>query len=133
MTLNEEERDSIVLYRMQKAKNTLSETKDIVSVGSWYAAANRLYYACYYAVSALLIKNGHEAHTHSGVIGQLGQFFVQTNIISKEQNQLYRRLFELRQGGDYSDWIIIEEKDILPLVEPVEQFIQIIEKLIATK
>jgi uncharacterized protein (UPF0332 family) len=133
MSLSDEDRNVIVLHRMQKAKNTLSETKDIISVGSWYAAANRLYYACYYAVSALLIQNGHDAHTHAGVIGKFGQFFVQAGIISKDDNKLYRRLFELRQSGDYSDWIIIEEKDILPLVTPAEKFIAIIEGLIKTK
>jgi len=90
---------------------------------------NRLYYACYYAVSALLIANGHLAKTHSGVIGLFGLHFVKTGLVQSADNLLYQRLFELRQNGDYSDWIIIEENDILPLVAPVEQFIQTIEKL----
>jgi len=43
---------------------------------------------------------------------------------------VYKRLFELRQKGDYSDWIVVKESDILPLIEPAEKFIAEIEKLI---
>lgn len=88
-----------------------------------------MYYACYYAVSALLIAKGHTAHTHGGVIGLFGKHFILTNIFTQEDNKLYRKLFDLRQDGDYSDWIEIEEEQIRPLLAPAEQFIQTIEKL----
>ena len=68
--------------------------------------------------------------THAGVLRLVGQHFVTTEIISVEQNKLFRKLFELRQEGDYDDWITIEEDDILPLVEPAQNFISEIEKLI---
>jgi len=99
-------------------------------LGYWRTAANRLYYACYYAASALLIKNNLTAHTHAGVIGQLGLHFVAKGLISKEQGKLLKQLFELRQNGDYSDWFSIEEIDVKPLVEPAEKFIAEIENLI---
>ncbi|MDR2685135.1 MAG: HEPN domain-containing protein [Prevotellaceae bacterium] len=67
MSLNNEERTALMEYRLQKAKDTMTETKEIIDAHAWYAAANRLYYACYYAVSALLIANGHTAHTRKQV------------------------------------------------------------------
>jgi len=78
----------------------------------------------------LLIKNDITAHTHSGVLNQLGLHFVAKEIINKEQNKLIKHLFELRQDGDYSDWSYIDEKDIKPLIEPAENFIKSIEQLI---
>jgi len=60
----------------------------------------------------------------------LGKYFVITGIISEEQNMLYGKLFDLRQNGDYSDWIIIKEGNIKPLLEPAERFIKEIERLI---
>jgi len=39
MGLNDEERTALVAYRLQKAKDTLAETRDIVAAGAWYAAA----------------------------------------------------------------------------------------------
>jgi len=43
---------------------------------------------------------------------------------------LYERLFDLRQKGDYDDWIVINESDIIPLVEPSKKFISDIENII---
>jgi len=130
MTLNNENRNTIVIYRLEKAKETLLEAKGNIEMGFWHASANRLYYACYYAVTALLIRNGYSAHTHSGVFTLLGKHFVLEGLISKEQNKFYGALLELRQNSDYSDRVVIQEKDIIPLLEPAEQFIAEIEKLI---
>ena len=130
MTLNTKNRNIIVNHRFQRAQETLEETKKICEIGLWHSAANRLYYACYYAVTALLIKNGYFAHTHNGVLTLLGKHFVLEGIISKKQNELYRKIFELRQKGDYGDWVIIDEQIMKPLIEPAEQFIKTIEKLI---
>ena len=96
----------------------------------WHSAANRLYYACYYAVSGLLVKHGYTARSHGGVFGLFGKHFVATGIVSNEQNKLYRKLFNLRLGGDYNDWFDIEEEDIKPLLEPAERFIAELEQLI---
>lgn len=45
---------------------------------------NRLYYACFYAVIALLIKNNISTQTHDGARTQFGLIFVKTGIIDKE-------------------------------------------------
>jgi uncharacterized protein (UPF0332 family) len=130
MRLSTEERGAIVTLRLQKAHDTLREAKDIIQLEHWRAAANRLYYACYYAASVLLIKHGYSAQTHSGIINLMGLHFVSKDLISKEQGKFYSQLFELRQTGDYDDWSVIEGKDVLPLVESAEEFIKTIEKLI---
>jgi len=130
MKLKNKDRNSLVDVRLQKAKETLTEAKSNFELGYWRAAANRLYYASFYATSALLIKHGITAHTHSGVINQLSLHFVTTGKISIEEGKLHKKLFELRQSGDYDDWVFIEEEDVFPYIEATEQFIQTIENLI---
>jgi len=130
MTLSEENRKYIVNHRLQKAHETLAEAKGTINMGFWRVAANRLYYACYYAVTALLIKNGYTVRTHNGVFTILGKHFVLEGIVSKEQNRLYGKLFELRQKGDYDDWITIEAEDVISRLEPAQNFITEIENLI---
>jgi uncharacterized protein (UPF0332 family) len=130
MRLKDEERKFVVQFRMEKAKKTFSEIAILIDNELWHTAANRLYYACYYAVSALLIKNGVEAQTHHGVINQFGLLFVKTGLISIENGDLYKRLFELRQTGDYSDWIDVEKEDVVPRIEPAEKIITEIDNLI---
>jgi uncharacterized protein (UPF0332 family) len=130
MKLNDEERKTVVQFRMEKSQKTFAEIALLLSNGLWHTAVNRLYYACYYAVGALLVQNGIETHSHNGVINQMGLHFVRTGVLPVEQGKFYQRLFELRQTGDYSDWITIEEEDVKPLVDKAALFIHSIEKLL---
>jgi len=130
MTLNVTEREAIVKYRLERANRTLKEAKGSIDQCFWHTAVNRLYYACFYAVSALLINNGYAAYTHHGTFSMFGKHFVSVGLISIEQNKFYRRVLELRQSGDYDDFIEYDANEILPLVEPAEKFISTIENLI---
>jgi uncharacterized protein (UPF0332 family) len=130
MKLSKIEREEVVKYRLERAYKTLAEAVSNVENCCWYAAANRLYYACFYAVCALLINNGYTTRTHNGVFSLLGEHFVSIGLISKEQNKFYRRVLELRQTGDYDDFVELTEKEVLILIEPAKQFIETIEKLI---
>ena len=133
MGLTEDERKALIDYKLEKAKETFAEVPILIENELWRTAANRLYYACFYAVSTLLLKHKHSAHTHGGTKILFGKHFVFTNIISKEQNKLYEKLFDLRQKGDYDDWITINKDDVMPLIEPAQKFIETIENLIYTK
>ena len=130
MTLQQEDKDVLVAIRLQRAKETIAEVEANIQLSYWRIAANRLYYACYYAASALLIHNRITAHTHTGVINQFGLHFILQGVIDKEQGKVLKQLFNLRQSGDYDDWFDVSEKDVLPYVEPAKQFIETIEKLI---
>jgi uncharacterized protein (UPF0332 family) len=133
MGLTDEERKTVVQFRLEKAKKTFAEVTILFDNSLWQTVANRLYYACYYAVGALLVQNEIEAQTHSGTINQLGLHFVRNGLLSIENGKLYKQLFELRQTGDYSDWILIDEEDVAPLLDPARQFIETLEKLIYEK
>lgn len=130
MSLSDEERKALVLYRLEKAHNTYEQILNIVPLAYWNMIANRLYYAAYYAVSALLLNEGHTVQTHHGIIQMLGLFFIKTERISKEYGNLYSRLFSIRQTGDYGDTFDLTEDDVLPLIEPTGKLIETINTLI---
>lgn len=44
--------------------------------------------------------------------------------------KFYSEMYELRQTGDYDDWKTLSESDIMPLIPKVEQFLDVVEKLI---
>ena len=123
MSLTDDERDAIFSFRIRKGKETLEEAKGIANLGYWNAVANRLYYACYYVTSALIIKNGYEAQTHRGIIHLLGLHFIKTGLISKDSGKFYSRLYELRQTGDYDDLFSLEEEDVKPMISSAKQYI----------
>lgn len=63
-----------IKYRMDRAKETILEVQTHISNGFWNTAINRMYYACFYAVSALLAKHEIDISSHSGVRQKFGEF-----------------------------------------------------------
>jgi len=53
--MNQSDIEELARYRIQKARETFNEVGLHIQNELWNTAINRLYYACYYAVVALLI------------------------------------------------------------------------------
>ena len=64
-TLDEQSRTDLVRYRIELASETLMEARLLANEGYYNAAFNRLYYACFYATLALLVKNGLSTSSHA--------------------------------------------------------------------
>ena len=103
--LSAEEKIAIVNYRRQKSHESLNEAKEVIKLGFWSLAGNRLYYAAFHMASALLLDKGITARSHSGVIHLIGAQFVTKGLLEKEYGRLFSRLFEMRQSGDYDDML----------------------------
>ena len=131
--LTDEERDALVKYRLDKAGETLIEARDCAQMNHWTLAANRLYYSAYYASSALLVQNGIVAKSHEGVIGMIGQNFVVTGILSKDEAKLLARLQNMRKTGDYDDFIEWHQEEVEPLFALVEKYIEKVNSLVEPK
>jgi len=87
--LSEEMITALVAYRLERAKGTVQEAIDMLEKDHYNAAINRLYYACYYAVSALLAKKDIQTHTHSGVKQMFGISFIVNGKLSRNYNITY--------------------------------------------
>ena len=59
MSLSENERSIIVNREIEKAEKTFDDVLFCGRANKWETAANRLYYALFHAMSALLISDGH--------------------------------------------------------------------------
>jgi uncharacterized protein (UPF0332 family) len=117
-------------YRIQSAWKAFEDAKILADNSSWNSSMNRLYYACFYIVLALLSKYKINSHTHSGTKTQFSQHFVKTGKLKKEFGILYGDLFDLRQKGDYGEFVDFNEKQIIPMIPSVEEFLRQIELLI---
>ena len=129
--MREEELQALVAYRLQRAEETLEEAQVMQRIGHWNACANRLYYAAFYAVSALLVRSGHRATKHSGIKALFNRHYVKTGVVAKEKGRLYNRLFDLRQEGDYIDFVSLDGETVEPLVSATADFIETIRLLLS--
>lgn len=115
MNLSPDEKKAIVALRRQKAAASMREAQDVAHLGHWTLAANRLYYACYYMASALLIDKGFKARSHAGVIHLIGLHFITKDLLSHDFGRLFSRLFEMRQSGDYGDIFDLRKRMFCPI------------------
>jgi uncharacterized protein (UPF0332 family) len=119
----------LIQYRIERARETFEEALLMQREGHWNSCANRLYYACYYAVSALLATKGLASSKHTGMKALFNQHFVKTGLVAKENGRLYNRLFDARQEGDYVDFVVFEGDDVEPWIRQVKGFIETISRL----
>ena len=123
-----ENREDYIKYRYRRARESFEEALILADNEKWNTVVNRLYYACFYAVSALLLKNDIESKSHNGARTQFGLHFIKTGKIDKTYGKLFTKLFDLRQKGDYGDLFDFDEKIGKPLIEQVDTFILEIDK-----
>ena len=121
-------RAEYINYRFRRAEEALEEALILAEKGKWNAVVNRLYYSCFYAVIALLLKNDIETHSHDGTRTQFSLYFVKTDKIDKKYGKLLTRLFDFRQKGDYGDLFVFDEKIAAPLIDQVKEFLTEIKK-----
>jgi len=125
------EERSIITYRMQRASETIEEAKMLFDGGHLNAYVNRLYYACFYAISALLLTRNVSTSKHGYLRSLMHKDFVKTGLVSKEMGKHFDLLFASRQEGDYADFIVFKADQVAPWLVPTQEFVSDIETLIS--
>jgi len=120
----------LIRYRLSRSKDTFIDARILADKERWNSAINRLYYAAYYAVIALLLKYNLKPTTHNGAKTVFSEHFIKKEIIPKEFGKLYSQLFTWRQKGDYDNLYDFNKENVLPYFEPVQKLIEIIESKI---
>lgn len=89
--MEEDIKRDIVNYRRQKACDLMHDVDVLIDNELWNSAVNRMYYACFHMVSALLILHGIEVKSHMGVRQAFGLHFVKTNLLSSECGRIFSK------------------------------------------
>ena len=128
--MNEDVRQNIVMYRMGKARQLLHDVDVLIENELWNSTINRMYYACFHAVSALLIKNGIEVKSHMGIRQAFGLHFVKAGKVSLEYGLIFSRIYDKRQSSDYDDFIDFTKEEVEKLYPQIKSFIMVIGNLV---
>jgi len=124
-------KEDLINYRITRAKDTLEDAQILADREKWNSAINRLYYAAYYAVIALLLSADLKPTTHNGAKSNFSEHFVKTGKIDKEFGKIFSQLFTWRQKGDYDDLFDFPREKVIPYFEPVKNLSSVVEQLIA--
>ena len=130
MSLTNEERKTLVALELKKARDTYEEIGILTVANRWSGAANRLYYAVFHAVSALLINDGLQVNTHKGSHATFSQHYIKNGVLPIEYGRLYNQLQTMREESDYNCVYDIEPEELKSRIEPARKMIDDIEQLI---
>ena len=128
--LDEQSRQDLIKYRIDRAHETVREAKILARERCYNAAINRLYYACYYATVALLLKNSIHVSTHAGVKTMLGLHFVSKGVLDKEHGRTFQSLFDSRHSSDYEDFVYCDAEMVSRFTPKVQAYIEAVEMLL---
>lgn len=123
-------RNEYVQYRLERAKKSLQIGEKLLKDGFYEDAINRIYYAVYYAVSALLYTRKLYPKTHRGMKSLFNKEFIQTGLIDKSQEDFYSQIFARRFEADYEDFFQIDLPRTKHYYEDAKKLITIIEDIL---
>jgi len=125
------EERSVIEYRMERALEAIDEAKMLFDAGHINSYINRLYYACFYAVSALLLTKDISTNKHGYLRSLLHREFVKPGLIPDEMGKHFDLLFNNRQKGDYADFVEFKADEVGDWLVQTRTFIWHIETVIS--
>ncbi|MCK5056599.1 MAG: HEPN domain-containing protein [Candidatus Aminicenantes bacterium] len=126
-------REDLIKYRRERAAETLEDARIMFERKRLFSAVNRIYYALFYEVSALLYTKNLSSHKHAGIRALLNQHFVKTGTIEIDIGKFYSKMFDLRQESDYDDLVYFEEEKVKDWLETAENYMKKLEECIDKK
>ena len=123
-------KEDIIRLKIAKAMNSLSAAEKMLEYNFTGAALNRLYYACFYAATALLFSKDIFTKTHSGVKQMLGLHFISTGILSRDLGKFYAHIFDNRLASDYDDIAIADYEMVKDFSSIAKEFVLTVQKIL---
>ena len=128
--MNSEESNKLIAFKIRKSNQSIKAAQLLIENNFYNEAINRIYYACFYLVSALLHKNNINAKTHAGVKTMLHKNFTLTNLIDEELAAFYSSIFFFRHSSDYEEGIEYEKEVTIGLYKEAISFLDSFQNLL---
>jgi uncharacterized protein (UPF0332 family) len=122
-------RNEEIDLKIQRALAALDDARFLAQSGRNHSAVNRLYYAAFYALSALAQANGFDTGKHSQLIGWFNKNFVNSGRIDRETGKTAHTLFDMRTKSDYDVFADFDDEEMKEIIERTKSFV---EKILGT-
>lgn len=121
--MREQDIRALVTYRLDEASEVLRDAELLLDAGRHRSAANRLYYAAFYAATAVLLTKRLEYSKHSAVVALFDKEFIGTGILPREYSRTLHRAFNERQQDDYMPFVEMDPDELNQLRENVRDMV----------
>ncbi len=128
MTLDEA-RERLTAYWFELAEEALASARSERQAGRGRFAVNRCYYACFYAASAILLKEGRTFVRHAAVRDAVHTFLVHTGRIHERFGSIYSDLFAARHKVDYESLVKMDDEKVEGALQQAFDFVTEMKRL----
>lgn len=129
--IEDTDRNALVKYRLNQAIETNELAIFLVNNDKLVIAVNRIYYAMYYALTALALKNSFETSKHGQLIGWFNKEYVSTNKVDPKFGKILRNAFQNRTKGDYDAFVNFDKEEVKIMLSELSSFIEEIGRFIS--
>lgn len=126
-------KSEVIQARINKSESSIQAAEVLIQQSLHLEAGNKIYYAAFHMVKALLATQDLDAKTHSGVKTLFSEHFVNTGLVSREYGSFFSDLERTRSDFDYNDFVSYTEEEIKELVSQTKEFLVEIESFIKNK
>ncbi len=126
--ISKEKQVLLAKYRLEQAKESIDEAEYLYSGNkSPRSVMNRVYYAMYYAVLALIIFERFISAKHTGALSFFNKQFIKEGVFPTEMGRWINKAFELRQTGDYREYVDLTREQVEPYIGYANSFVKKVE------
>ncbi len=126
MTLKESDKAILIQHRIDQSRGAIEDVKFLLDNKKISLAANRIYYAIFYIISAVAIKNDFSTSKHKQLLGWFNKNFIATKIIEKSFSKVIYEAYSNREKSDYDFLFELTIDEVSNLYEKAKQFIGIV-------
>ena len=123
-------REELIGYRQKKAREMLEDAALLFQSGRLFSTLNRIYYALFYEVIAILLTADLSSAKHTGVRALFNEHFVRAGKVPIELGRFYSRMYDFRQKGDYGDFVEFEKEKVKEWLDRASVFIDEMDRII---
>lgn len=127
--MNEELKQNLIIHKITTSKSMIAEIQSHIDMGYYNTAMNRMYYACFYAAAALLIKiNVSDVKRHATVRNLFNLHYIKSGILDKKWGTFYSEVMDCRAAADYEEFKTFTKDETLEMFPFVVEFIGIVDE-----
>ncbi len=115
-------------YLISKSKRFLRTAEIVFNDGDYDSCVSRCYYAMFFMAQAALLTKNLKTHSHKGVMSLFGILFIKSGIFNTNLGKYFRKIYNLRQKGDYGIGFMIDKEDAEECLKMAEIFVKEVEK-----
>lgn len=125
--MHEEECRLLAVHRVSRAGECLEESRVMLENNKLNGAANRVYYAVFNCMRAVLSLENADYSSHKGVISHFQREYIKTGVFEKDFAVLIRMAESFRHDSDYKDYFVPDREELVELIEKCADFCIVIE------